>query len=214
MENDISLRLAMSKPDKPTDHYFSATTETPSKPKTFTFQFNGRDLEVRTDRGVFSYGALDQGTKVLLEQVPAPADGPALDLGCGAGAIALALATHGTTVFAVDTNLRALELSKQNASNNGFGNVKVLPTNEVPDDQRFATIWSNPPIRIGKEALHDMLNQWLPRLLPDGEAWLVVQKNLGADSLHTWLQTVGYSVERTASRKGFRVLRVTHARAG
>ena len=204
----------MSKPDKPTDHYFSATTEAPSKPKTFTFQFNGRDLEVRTDRGVFSYGALDQGTKVLLEQVPAPADGPALDLGCGAGVIALALATHGTTVFAVDTNLRALELSKQNASNNGFGNVKVLPPNEVTDDQRFATIWSNPPIRIGKEALHDMLDQWLPRLLPDGEAWLVVQKNLGADSLHTWLQTVGYSVERTASRKGFRVLRVTHARAG
>ncbi len=204
----------MSKPDKPTDHYFSATTEAPSKPKTFTFQFNGSSLEVRTDRGVFSYGALDQGTKVLLEQVPAPADGPALDLGCGAGAIALALATHGATVFAVDTNLRALELSKQNASNNGFGNVKVLPPNEVPDDQRFATIWSNPPIRIGKEALHDMLNQWLPRLLPDGEAWLVVQKNLGADSLHTWLQTVGYSVERIASRKGFRVLRVTHARAG
>jgi 16S rRNA G1207 methylase RsmC len=204
----------MSKPDKPTDHYFSATTETPSKPKTFTFQFNGRDLEVRTDRGVFSYGALDKGTKVLLEHVPSPADGPVLDLGCGAGAIALALATHGTTVFAVDTNLRALELTKQNATNNGLGNVKVLSPNQVPDDQRFVTIWSNPPIRIGKEALHDMLNQWLPRLLPDGEAWLVVQKNLGADSLHTWLQTMGYSVERVASRKGFRVLRITHARAG
>jgi len=204
----------MSKPDKPTDHYFSATTEAPSKPKTFTFKFNGRSLDVLTDRGVFSYGALDQGTKVLLDHVPAPAQGPALDLGCGAGAIALALATYGTMVFAVDTNLRAVELSKHNATHNGFGNIKAIPPNEVPDDQRFATIWSNPPIRIGKEALHNMLNHWLPRLHPDGEAWLVVQKNLGADSLHTWLQTMGYSVDRVASRKGFRVLRVTHARMG
>jgi len=80
----------------------------------------------------------------------------------------------------------------------------------VAPEAVFDTIWSNPPIRVGKAALHDLLGAWLPRLAPAGEAWLVVQRHLGADSLAVWLADQGWGeVEKVASAKGFRVLRVT-----
>ena len=69
-------------------------------------------------------------------------------------------------------------------------------------------IWSNPPIRIGKQALHDLLLTWLPRLKPDGAAYLVVGKNLGADSLTAWLTSQDWPARKLASAKGFRVLKV------
>jgi 16S rRNA G1207 methylase RsmC len=73
---------------------------------------------------------------------------------------------------------------------------------------RFAAIYSNPPVRVGKAALHDLLLKWLPRLKPGGRAYLVVQRNLGADSLATWLATQGYQVGRLKSKKGYRILEV------
>ena len=76
----------------------------------------------------------------------------------------------------------------------------------------FAAIWSNPPIRIGKEGLHALLLRWLPRLSPGGHAHLVVQRHLGADSLHAWLTEAladAAVVERAGSAKGYRVLRVS-----
>ena len=138
------------------------------------------------------------------------------DIGCGAGTLALALASHGqvTKVFAVDTNTRALELTRINAEANGALNIVACAPADVPTDVIFKTIWSNPPIRIGKNALHELLLTWLPRLAQDGTAWLVVQKNLGADSLQRWLSEQSFEVPRVASRKGFRVYRVSHARTG
>ena len=78
----------------------------------------------------------------------------------------------------------------------------------MPADVRFDVIWSNPPIRVGKDALHELLLTWLPRLTPDGRAVLVVQKHLGADSLQRWL--VARASRRPAWRraKGYRLLQV------
>ena len=165
-----------------------------------------------TDRGVFSHGHVDTGTSLLLREAPSPhPSGPLLDLGCGTGAMALALAKRSpdATVWAVDVNERARDLTAGNAARNGLDNVRVAAPDEVPADVAFATIWSNPPIRIGKRALHDLLTTWLPRLQPDGVAILVVQKHLGADSLHKWLIDHGHPTTRIASRAGFRLLRVT-----
>jgi 16S rRNA G1207 methylase RsmC len=88
----------------------------------------------------------------------------------------------------------------------------------VPADLRFAAIWSNPPIRVGKAVLHEMLLTWLPRLADGGTAYLVVQKNLGSDSLQRWLdaELAGrfpgqFTVARHASARTFRVLSVTRA---
>ncbi len=166
---------------------------------------------IETDRGVFSHGALDAGTKLLLQEVPPPpAHGDLLDLGCGAGPIAVTLAKRAPAarVWALDVNERALALCRENARRNGVTNLSVVTPAEVPDDVRFRCIWSNPPIRIGKQPLHDLLATWLSRLTDDGCAALVVQRHLGADSLARWLGEEGWQVARLRSRASFRLLEV------
>jgi 16S rRNA (guanine1207-N2)-methyltransferase len=166
-------------------------------------------LELETDAGVFSPSRLDAGTRLLLETAPPPTDaGNLLDLGCGYGPLALVLAARapGAQVWAVDVNQRALELCARNAERAGLPNVRCVPPGDALVPGSFRLIWSNPPIRIGKDALHDLLLEWLPRLAPDGRARLVVGKNLGADSLASWLTGQGYPTAKVASAKGFRVL--------
>jgi 16S rRNA (guanine1207-N2)-methyltransferase len=166
---------------------------------------------IATDRGVFSHGHLDTGTSLLLRAAPPPSPtGDLLDLGCGAGAIALTLALRSpqAQVWAVDVNARALELTAANASRNGVTTIRTVAPDDVPDDVRFTTIWSNPPIRIGKQPLQRLLTRWLSRLAPGGAAVLVVQKHLGADSLQRWLGEQGNPAQRIASRAGFRLLQI------
>ena len=192
-----------------TDQYFSEQPTSPSAPTAFRLRARGLDLEVTTDAGVFARGRLDTGTRVLLEHAPAPVDGgDLLDLGCGYGPVALWLASErpDCTVWAVDVNDRALGLVRRNAEAAGLGNVRACRPDEVPADVAFSGMWSNPPIRAGKEALHALLLRWLPRV--DGASYLVVSKNLGSDSLARWLDAEGYPTTRLSSHAGFRVLEV------
>ena len=170
----------------------------------------GLHLELETDAGVFSAGRLDPGTRLLLDTAPAPPPaGDLVDLGCGYGPLALVLAARSPAarVWAVDVNERALGLCARNAARAGLANVRAAPT-EPGLPARVDAIWSNPPLRIGKQALHTLLAGWLVRLTPDGSAHLVVQRHLGSDSLHRWLEAEGWPVERVASRAGYRVLKV------
>jgi 16S rRNA (guanine1207-N2)-methyltransferase len=198
------------------DHYFSATPGSELKPRTITVRLAGADRRVTTAGGIFSPDRVDLGTQVLLDAVPPPPPGgDVLDLGCGWGPIALSLALESprATVWAVDVNERALELVRRNAESLGLSNVNAVLPADVPDGVGFGTIWSNPPIRVGKAELHALLQRWLPRLEPGSDAWLVVQRNLGSDSLHRWLEgelPQGFTVQRAATSKGFRVLRVRH----
>jgi 16S rRNA (guanine1207-N2)-methyltransferase len=194
------------------EHYFTAEPSAPQRERRIEFELDGRAYRLTTDSGVFSPDRLDLGTSVLLHKAPRPASdatGALLDLGCGYGPIAVVLATAApkATVYAVDVNTRALELARRNAADLGL-NLKTATPDEVPEQVRFAEIWSNPPIRVGKEGLHSLLDHWLPRLTDDGVAWLVVSRNLGADSLQRWLVDRGWVAERHASQKGYRVLRI------
>lgn len=193
-------------------HYFSPTPDSPEQRRTVTARVWDSDLPLTTANGVFAADGLDRGTAVLLRESGPPTGSPRLlDLGCGYGPIALALAVHcpGATVDAVDVNERALTLCRDNAAALGVADrVRVLRPDEVAPDVRYDAIWSNPPIRVGKQALHELLLRWLPRLSPGGEARLVVNKNLGADTLQRWLTEQGYGCRRVASDKGFRVLLV------
>jgi 16S rRNA (guanine1207-N2)-methyltransferase len=195
------------------DHYFSAEPASPAQSRQIDINVAGRQLRFASSSGVFSADRLDPGTAILLRKAPLPGPdtaGDLLDLGCGYGpiAVALALSAPGATVHAVDVNRRALELTRANAASAGAGNVVVGEPGDIPDDVRFAQIWSNPPIRVGKADLHEMLATWLPRLTPGGTGWLVVARNLGADSLQQWLSAQGWPVTRHASGNGYRVLRV------
>src|ERR1700712_1189428 len=197
----------------PPEHYFSASPGGELVPRQISVQLAGRDLELTTANGIFSPERVDAGTQVLLGNVPRPPPGGhLLDLGCGWGPIALTLALESphATVWAVDVNQRALDLVRTNADKLGLTNVNAVTPDDVPADAAFMAIWSNPPIRVGKNELHTMLLRWLPRLETDADAWLVVQRNLGSDSLHRWLQAElppEFAVTRAATSKGYRVLR-------
>jgi 16S rRNA (guanine1207-N2)-methyltransferase len=159
--------------------------------------------------GVFAQGRLDVGTAVLFRETEPPSAGTVLDLGCGYGIIglAIAVAVPAARVTAVDVNERAVLLANENAAALGVSDRYTATTpGEVPTDLVFDEIWSNPPIRVGKQALHELLTTWLPRLTPAGRAVMVVGKNLGADSLQRWLGQQGFPTARLASAKGFRVL--------
>ncbi len=190
------------------EHYFEAQPAGPERRTELDVRLGGRDVTVETASGVFSKDGVDKATSVLLRHVRPPSAGVVLDLGCGWGPIACTLALGGAETWAVDVNERALALTRDNAERLGVHVDARLP-DDVPDDVRFDQIWSNPPIRVGKQALHDLLLRWLPRLRPGGLAYLVVGKNLGSDSLQRWLVEQGWPTDRLVSEKGFRVLVVT-----
>ncbi len=197
------------------EQYFDEDPTVASDPLVVDVTLPDTAFTMETDRGVFSHGHLDTATSMLLRaDLPLASHGDLLDLGCGAGPIALTMARRSpeATVWAVDVNRRARELCARNAARNALGNIRVTHPDEAPADIRFATIWSNPPIRIGKQALHDLLFAWLGRLAPDGTAALVVQKHLGADSLQRWLAEQGHPCERLGSKAGFRLLGVSSRR--
>lgn len=201
------------------DHYFTAEPASSAERHRLTVELAGAPRELEVAPGVFSPRRLDPGTSVLLREVPPPErPGTFLDLGCGWGPIALslALAQPEAAVWALDVNERALDLLRDNAARLGCSGIRTARAEAIPDGVTFEQIWSNPPIRVGKQVLHDLLRTWLPRLSSTGVAYLVVQKNLGSDSLQRWIATVlsdevegGLVADRHASSKGFRVLRVS-----
>jgi 16S rRNA (guanine1207-N2)-methyltransferase len=205
------------------EHYFSPQPRAPHRPGLVRVVLPDVYLELATDAGVFSPGRLDPGTRLLLEESPAPPpSGDLLDLGCGYGPIACVLAARspGAAVWAVDVNERALALCARNAAAAGLTNVRCVTPDDRSVPARLAGIWSNPPVRIGKAALHELLSAWLARLGPEdpegpegpeepgGRAYLVAGRNLGADSLHRWLAGQGWPVTRLAARSGYRLLQV------
>jgi 16S rRNA (guanine1207-N2)-methyltransferase len=201
-----------------TSHYFDAEPAGPERRQRITATVWGHELVLATAGGVFAGEGLDRGTAVLLRESEPPSGSPrVLDLGCGYGPIALAIAVAcpGATVDAVDINERALALCRDNAQALGVADrVRVRRPEDTDPETRYDEIWSNPPTRIAKAALRELLLSWLDRLAPDGVARLVVAKNLGSDTLQRWLTEQGYAVERTASSKGFRVLLIGRFRPG
>ena len=198
----------------PKTQYFEARPEVASRPRTVRLHLPDLDLELQADRGVFGSKGVDLGTLVLLREAPPPpAEGEILDLGCGYGPIAVTLARRapGARVWAVDVNERAVELARVNATVAEASNLTAATPDQVPAGLRFEAIYSNPPVRVGKAPLHRLLLDWLPRLKPGAAAYLVVQRNLGSDSLAAWLAEQGFSVARLRSKKGYRVLEVRPA---
>jgi 16S rRNA G1207 methylase RsmC len=207
-------RTPLSSPKR--GHYFDPTPEVASRPRTLHLHLADLAVELEADRGVFGSRAIDLGTLVLLKEAPLPpAAGEILDLGSGYGPIAIALARRSPAarLWAVDVNERALELVRTNAQAAKTSNVVAALPDDVPHDLKFAAIYSNPPVRVGKGPLHDLLLRWLPRLAPGARAYLVVQRNLGSDSLAAWLAAEGFEVERLKSKKGYRLLGVSLANA-
>lgn len=201
--------------EEKTEHYFSAQPTGEFQSTEISVRLAHADYTVETAGSIFSPDHIDAGTEQLLYSVPVPPEtGTFLDLGCGWGPLALTLSLEapGAQVYAVDVNERALELTRRNAARLGRENITVSTPGEVPEKLHFDVIWSNPPIRVGKTELHEIMTTWLPRLKINGEAYLVVAKHLGADSFEKWLGTEfssTHTVVREDTRKGFRIIKVT-----
>jgi 16S rRNA (guanine1207-N2)-methyltransferase len=172
-------------------------------------RLSDQDFVLESRPGLFSHQALDPGTDVLLRVAPPPSEGDVLDLGCGYGPIAISLALRApdATLWAIDVDDRAIELTERNAATMGLKNVRVLTPRQVPIGQRFDAIYSNPPFRLGKDEQRALLTGWLDRLGAGGQAFFVIKRNYGADSIQDWLTRHGYPTDRFASKRGYRVLR-------
>lgn len=195
------------------EHYFSSSPSSEESHVQREYEIWGNKLQLSFASGVFSSAQLDKATSILLNHTEPPhGEQVILDLGCGSGAIACAIAAAcpEARVLAIDVNERARALTKLNAQKNNL-KIEVYAPEDVPADLRFDQIWSNPPIRIGKQALHEMLTTWLSRM--DDCAYLVVAKNLGSDSLQTWLTEHGFPTTRLISVRGFRILQTEAAEA-
>ena len=196
------------------EHYFSSDPAAPKKTVSITLQVGGKELAIEAASGTFSSSKLDAGTAVLLKHEDHfPKDGNVLDIGCGWGPIGISIAssTQACKVYGIDINQRSIEQSNLNAENLKLKNYWAMHARDLPADLRFSAIWSNPPIRVGKKVLHELMETYIPRLEPGGRAMLVVQKNLGADSFQRWLSTrfPDAEVMRVATDKGYRVISLT-----
>ena len=177
------------------------------------FSVAGTAFSLQAAAGTFSSAKLDKGTAVLLSlSEEFPRQGNVLDLGCGWGPIGIAIAKLApeTKVWGVDVNARSVALANQNAQGLSLGNFQAVLSEDLPSDLKFDEIWSNPPIRIGKKALHELLTKYLALLTTDGRAMLVVQKQLGAESLLKWLteQYPAKRVSRVLNDRGYWVIEV------
>lgn len=203
-----------------TEHYFTPSPATADDRRDLRVELAGAPRDLVTSRSVFSGGGVDKATAVLLDrldQLPeVPAGGRVVDLGCGWGPIALTIALlhRDCEVWAVDVSQRARDLTAENARRLGLETVRVVAPEQVPSDLVADVLLSNPPVRIGKAALHALLAEWTGRLAPTGWAGLVVGRNLGADPLTAWLaaELPEREVGKAASAKGFRVIRISPRR--
>ncbi len=200
----------------PQQHYFSEQPQTDAKTHSVEFELEGTVFNLTAASGTFSSTRLDSGTRVLLkESALFPDSGTVLDIGCGWGPISLAVATlrPETEVFGLDVNSRSLELAEANAAALKLKNFKAVRAEQIPNELLFDGIWSNPPIRVGKAVLHQLMQTWIPRLKPGASAMLVVQKQLGAESFQKWLSETftEFDVAKQSIDKGYRVIRVTNS---
>jgi 16S rRNA (guanine1207-N2)-methyltransferase len=195
------------------EHYFSSDPAAPKKTVNVLLEVAGTEIPIEAASGTFSSSKLDAGTAVLLKQDSHfPKDGNVLDIGCGWGPIGISIAriSTETQVYGIDINQRSIEQSNLNAASLGLQNYWAMHSKDLPQDIKFSGIWSNPPIRVGKKVLHELMETFIPRLEPGGKAMLVVQKNLGADSFQRWLSVTfpETEVSRVATSKGYRVISV------
>lgn len=191
-------------------HYFSEDNHTlKSNPQEIAFRAYETDFTCTTDHGVFAKGGLDRGTAVLLKYLDVwQGVQSVLDLGCGWGAIGIVLAkVHDLSVDMTDVNPRALELAEANVLVNDVRANVFHSDGYEQIDKQYDLIVTNPPIRIGKQRLYELLDGAVDHLTEEGSLVFVINKKHGADSALKHVKTVYKSVEILGRQKGFQVIK-------
>jgi 16S rRNA (guanine1207-N2)-methyltransferase len=198
-------------PEPQQQHYFTPQPETASAPRQITVTVRGMKLTLWTDRGVFSHGSLDRGSKVLAETMQLPEQGEILDWGAGYGVLGIVAARlcPQCRVTLVEINERAAELAQLNLELAQVANASVI-TGEAPGvlgDFQFDAIISNPPLHVGKAAVMLVITEARRRLRPGGELWLVVPTKKGAKGYMEKMAALFEYADTVTISGGFRILR-------
>jgi 16S rRNA (guanine1207-N2)-methyltransferase len=197
-----------------TKHYYSKEQQVESNPRNWSFTLRNHSFLFKTDNGVFSKGEVDFGSRLLVETFRFPEiNGHVLDVGCGYGPIGLSIAkdAQDRNVHMVDVNERALLLANENARLNQITNTSIYESfclDQVTENN-FAVILTNPPIRAGKQVVHQILEQSYNHLAPSGELWVVIQKKQGAPSAMEKLEGLFQDVEVVEKKKGYFIIKAT-----
>lgn len=194
------------------DHYYSRTQNVGSDPKYWNFTLKSHAFRFKTDNGVFSKNEIDYGSRLLIDTfVPTDPDGAILDVGCGYGPIGLAVAKSypNAKIHMVDINERAMALAVENARLNNVNNVQVYQSDRLSSvtERHFSDILTNPPIRAGKNIVHDIFEQSYQHIVPGGSIWVVIQKKQGAPSAIEKLEQLFSEVEVVEKKKGYFILK-------
>lgn len=189
-------------------HYFENDKNLKSEMREHQIKIFSKSYTFITDHGVFSKEGLDFGTRTLLETVPlTEIKGNVLDLGCGYGPIGIILKDQtNSEIDMSDVNLRSLHLARMNALKNNV-NVNIFESNGYENIMgKYDYIITNPPIRVGKKILYELLFKAKEHLNENGELWLVINKDQGAKSLARDLEKE-YEVEIVNKNKGFYIIK-------
>ncbi len=187
-------------------HYF-INENLKSDIKKFKVEFNNQSFVFNTDNGVFSKGELDYGSYLLIKNVLDKVSGKVLDLGCGYGPIGCIVnKLTNSEVLMVDINKRAVHLANMNIKENKLSNIRAMVNDGLLEiEEKFNYIVTNPPIRVGKEILYNLIYSCKNRLLPNGEIYLVIRKQQGANSFIEDMKKV-FDVKIVDKSKGFFII--------
>ena len=192
-------------------HYFTNEENLKSEIEKVIAEINGIPFYFYTDNGVFSKGELDFGTELLLKnfKYDDPNNKTLLDIGCGCGPIGIYASHLGFTVDMSDVNKRAIHLSKMSLKEQGL-NANVFESDAYKNiTNKYDYIVSNPPIRVGKEKLYEIVMNAKEHLKDGGSLWIVVRKQQGAESMVRDMKNVYKTAEVIAKKKGFFIIKAS-----
>jgi 16S rRNA (guanine1207-N2)-methyltransferase len=193
------------------EHYYTPKPTVDHDRRVIEAVLRGRTLKFETDAGVFSKSGIDYGSRLLIETMDITAQAQVLDMGCGYGPIGLCaalLAQYGLVTMA-DVNERALQLSERNARLNGIMNVRMVQSDLFSGlvGEEYTHILTNPPIRAGKQLVHQLFDDAYSHLRDGGELWTVIQKKQGAASAYSKLEERYKKVDEVERAKGYWIIR-------
>lgn len=197
-----------------TDHYYTNRPTVAHDEKEFTFELRGHSFRFKSDAGVFSKERIDYGSVLLIEEMEISETDQVLDMGCGYGPIGITaafLASKGK-VLMVDVNERAVALAKHNVAVNQISNAEVAVSDlfqQIEPTRKFNVILTNPPIRAGKNTVHQIFEEAYSFLHPNGSLWVVIQKKQGAPSAMRKLEELYDEVKKVTQDKGYWIIKAT-----
>ncbi|HFR5092077.1 TPA: class I SAM-dependent methyltransferase [Streptococcus pneumoniae] len=168
----------------------------------------GQKMTFLTDAGVFSKKIVDFGSQLLLKCLEVNQGETVLDVGCGYGPLGLSLAkAYGVQATMVDINTRALDLARRNAEKNN-AKATIFQSNIYEQvEGHFDHVISNPPIRAGKQVVHEIIEKSKDFLETSGDLTIVIQKKQGAPSAKSKMEGVFGNCEILKKDKGYYILR-------